>query len=159
RAGRGMAPDVAHAAQAEGVDLIRPMVDPNAVGEYGALESNVYSQPIIRGAAARVRGQIEDRAAALGGDGTPLEPDAAGGLVQNAGRRFIQRSRNVANALYDRARQQAGDTRFEPTNAISQVDAEIAQLSSNPETNAGEINFLQGLRNDLATPGGKSVEE
>lgn len=154
-----MAPDVARAADAEGVDLIRPMVDPNAVSDYGALESNVYSQPIIRGAAGRVRGQIEDRAVALGQNGTPLEPDAAGGLVQGAGRRFIQRSRNIANRLYDRARQQAGNTRFEPTQAIAQVDNELAQLQANPETNAGEITFLEGLRRDLAAPGGKTVEE
>jgi hypothetical protein len=154
-----MAPDVARAADAEGVDLIRPMVDPNAVSDYGALESNVYSQPIIRGAAGRVRGQIEDRAVALGQGGDPLEPEAAGTFYQRAGRRFIQRSRNVSERLYNRASSLAGDTRFEPTNAIAQVDNELAQLRANPSTNQGEIGFLEGLRSDLAAPGGKTVEE
>jgi hypothetical protein len=159
RAPRGLAPDVADAAKAEGVDLIRPMVDPTAISDYGALESNVYSQPIIRGAAGRVRGQIEDRAEALSQGGTPLEPDAAGGVVQDAGRRFIQRSKGVANALYNRARTLAGDKRFVPQNAIDQIEAEVAQLRQNPETNAGEINFLEGLHSDLASPGGKTVDE
>jgi hypothetical protein len=91
-----MAPDVARAADAEGVDLIRPMVDPTAISDYGALESNVYSQPIIRGAAGRVRGQIEDRVDALGQGGTALDTEAAGGALQSAGRRFIQRSERAA---------------------------------------------------------------
>jgi hypothetical protein len=154
-----MAPDVARAADAEGVDLIRPMVDSTAISDYGALESNVYSQPIIRGAAGRVRGQIEDRVDALGQGGTALDTEAAGGALQSAGRRFIQRSRGVANQLYHRARNLAGDARFVPEKAIGQVDAEIAALAPNAETNAGEIRFLEGLKNDLSSEGGKTVEE
>lgn len=157
--GRGMAPDVARAAEAEGVDLIRPMVDPKSISKYGALESNVYSQPIIRGAAARVRGQIEDRALALGEGGAALETGAAGGVMQDAGRRFIQRTKGVADTLYSRARKLGGDARFVPEKAIGQVDSEIAALSANAETNAGEISFLEGLKRDLAAPGGKTIEE
>jgi hypothetical protein len=159
RAPRGMAPDVASAAEAEGVDLLRPMVDPNTISDFGALESNVYSQPIIRGAQARVAGQIEDRVAALGGTGTALETEAAGGKVQDAARRFIKRSKGVANSLYDRARSLSGDARFVPEKAIAAVDEQIAALSANAETNSGEIAFLNGLKKDLSTPGGKSIEE
>jgi hypothetical protein len=39
------------------------------------------------------------------------------------------------------------------------VDAQIAQLRSNPQTNAGEINFLEGIKNDLSSPNGKTVDE
>jgi hypothetical protein len=152
-------PELARAADAEGVDINRAMVDPRAVPEYGALESNRFSQPVIRQAAENTRGQISGRVEALGGGGNPLDNEAAGTILQSSGRRFIQRSRNVANRLYDRARSLAGDARFEPTQAIAQVDNELAQLQANPSTNAGEINFLQGLREDLATPGGKSVDE
>lgn len=159
RAPRGMAPDLAAAAEAEGVDLIRPMVDSNAVSEFGALESNVYSQPIIRGAQARVSGQIEDRVEALGGGGTALEPGAAGERLQLAGNRYITRSKGLKDKLYRRAENLAGDTRFVPEKALEQVDQEIAQLSGNEGSNAAEINFLTTIRNDLAKSGGKTVAE
>lgn len=155
----GMNPELADASQAEGVDLMQPMVDPTKISDYGALESNVYSQPIIRGAAGRVRGQIEDRVQALGADGTALESDAAGNVVQGMGSRFIQRSKGVANRLYDQARKAAGDARFVPQKAIEQVDAELASLAPNAETNAGEIKFLEGLKSDLSSGDGKTVDE
>jgi hypothetical protein len=159
RAPQGLAPDVAQAAQAEGVDLVRPMVDPASRGKFGALESAPGSQNVIREGLDRTRGQIEGRVAALGDGGTALEPDAAGERVQDAARRFIQRSRGVADRLYNRARSLAGDTTFTPKNAIDAVDAQIAQLRSNPQTNAGEINFLEGIKNDLSSPNGKTVDE
>jgi hypothetical protein len=156
---QGLAPDLARASEAEGVDLLRPMVDPASRGKFGSLESSPGSQNVIREGVDRVRGQIEDRVAALGGGGTALETDAAGERVQNAARQFIQRSRGVANRLYNRARSLAGDTRFVPQNALDAVESQVAQLRSNPQTNAGEINFLEGLHSDLATPGGKTIEE
>jgi hypothetical protein len=159
RAPRGMAPDLAAASQAEGVDLLRPMVDPAARGKFGALESAPGSQNVIREGVDRVRGQIEGRVAALGDGGTALETGSAGERVQDAARRFIQRSKGVANTLYKRAQSLAGDARFVPKNAIEAVDGQISELSANPETNAGEIRFLEGLKNDLSAGGGKSVDE
>lgn len=152
RTPRGMAPDVADAAQAEGVDLIRPMVDPNAISDYGALESNVYSQPIIRGAAARVRGQIEDRVAQLAPNGAALEPNAAGDVIQGAGNRFITKSRGIKNRLYDRAESLGGNTSVQTKEAQGQIDQELSQLAEAPETNAAEIGFLQKLKSDLSQP-------
>jgi hypothetical protein len=159
RAPQGMAPDVAAASQAEGVDLVRPMVDPASRGKFGALESAPGSQNVIRDAVAKVRGQIESRVGALGQGRTALETDAAGERIQNAARNFIQRSKGVANTLYNRARSLSGDARVVPQNAISAVDNQIATLSANPQTNAGEISFLNGIKNDLSSPGGKTVEE
>lgn len=156
---RGMAPELARASEAEGVDLLRPMVDPNAIGEYGALESNVYSQPIIRGAAARVRGQVEDRVEGLAPGGTPLEEGSAGERLQVASNRYITRSRGIKDRLYRRAENLAGDTRFAPEKALAQVDQEIAQLSGNEGSNAAEIAFLQTIRGDLAKAEGKTVGE
>jgi hypothetical protein len=152
RAPQGMAPDVADAAAAEGVDLIRPMVDPASRSDYGALESNIYSQPIIRGAAARVRGQVEDRVSQLASSGTALEPNAAGDVIQGAGNRFITKSRNIKNRLYDRAESLGGASAVKTTEAQSQIDQELSQLAEAPETNGAEINFLQNLKSDLAQP-------
>jgi hypothetical protein len=152
RAPQGMAPDVADAARAEGVDLIRPMVDPASRSDYGALESNVYSQPIIRGAAARVRGQIEDRVGQLAPGGAALETNAAGDIIQNSGNRFITRSRNIKNRLYDRAENLGGSNAVKTSEAQGQIDQELAQLKEAPDTNAAEIGFLEGLKSDLARP-------
>ena len=158
-AGRqGLDPALAKASEAEGVDLIKPMVDPSTISDFGALESNVHSQGIIRGATARVRGQIEDRAEGLGGGGTPLDTEAAGGRIQQGARDFITRSKGVADRLYTRARSLSGDARVEPKQALAQLDQEAAQLGENPQTNAGEIKFLEGLKSDLAEPGGKTVD-
>lgn len=159
RPSQGMNPDLAAAADAESVDLIQPMVDPATRSKYGALESNRFSQPTIRAGADKTRNQIEGRVADLGQGGTALDTDVAGGIIQGAGARFITRSKGVSNALYDRARNLAGDTRFEPKQAIAQVDAELANLTPQANTNAGEISFLEGLKADLSTPGGKTVEE
>jgi hypothetical protein len=152
RTPQGMAPDVADAAAAEGVDLIRPMVDPASRSDYGALESNIYSQPIIRGAAGRVRGQIEDRVSHLAPTGVALEPNAAGDVIQGAGNRFITKSRNIKNRLYDRADNLGGTTAVKTTEAQGQIDQELSQLAEAPETNAAEIGFLQNLKSDLSQP-------
>jgi hypothetical protein len=156
RPSQGMAPDVADAAKAEGVDLIRPMVDPASRSEYGALESNVYSQPIIRGGEARVRGQIADRVEGLGGGGNALDELSLGQGVQAAARRDHATLKSVRTRLYDRARTFAeadGNPDIMPTKAIAAADAEIAQLSRLPTQNAAEIEFLNGLKSDLSQPG------
>jgi hypothetical protein len=153
------AADVARAGQAEGVDILRPMVDPAARGKFGALESAPGSQNVVREGVDRVRGQIEGRVADLGDGGTALEPGAAGERLQVAGNRYIERSRGIKNRLYSAAENAGGATRFVPQKAIDQADQEIAALGTNPQTNAGEIRFLQGIRDDLAAPGGKTVAE
>jgi hypothetical protein len=151
RTPQGMAPDIADAAAAEGVDLIRPMVDPASRSDYGALESNIYSQPIIRGAAARVRGQIEDRVESLGQGGASLDTGAAGDRIQDAARRFITRSRDVANTLYNRARSIAGaDATVTPRAALHQMRQELRSLNETPEVNSGEIAFINELGTDLS---------
>lgn len=156
---RGLAPDVADAAQAESVDLIRPMVDPSVRGKFGALESAPGSQNVIRDAVSKVRGQIEGRVADLGQGAAALEPGAAGERLQLSGNRYIERSKGIKDRLYRAAENAGGADRFVPKDAIAQADQEIANLSANKSTNSGEIAFLQGIRDDLAAPGGKTVAE
>jgi hypothetical protein len=149
---RGMDPDLAAASQAENVSLIRPMVDPASRGRMGGLESTPVGQPIIRQGLQRVTGEIEQGVARAGGPGAALEPGAAGERLQIAGNRYITRSRGVSNQLYARAERQAGNTEFLPENAIRQANEELQTLAANPETNAAEIAFIEGLRSDLAQP-------
>ncbi len=153
--GGGMAPQLAEASKAENVDLLKPMVDPNEIGKYGALESNVYSQPIIRGAAARVRGQIEDRAEALGRGGTALDELSLGAATQSAARAQHGTLKATRTRLYNRADASYaadGNPDIPATKAIAAADAQIAELSRLPQQNAGEIEFLNGLKADLSQP-------
>lgn len=152
RGGRGMAPEVAQAAAAENVSLIRPMVDRRAIPQMGALESNPVSQATIREGVGRVTGEIEGGVARLGRGGRELEPGAAGEVLQLAGNRYVTRSRGVSERLYRRAESQAGGAQFLPENAIRQANEELATLSANPETNRAEMAFIEGLRADLSQP-------
>ncbi len=156
---QGMAPDLAAAADAEGVDLIRPMVDPASRAKYGALESTPASQGTIRGGFNRVLGQIEDRVKGLGGGTAFGEADQAGQAAQEGGKNWLQSRTVQKNRLYRQAEEKAAGARFVPEQAISEADAQIAELSGNPNANAAEIAFLQGYRDDLAAEGGKSVAE
>jgi hypothetical protein len=163
RLGRQAArPDVARAAADEGVDLPAMMVTGSRrdINRAGALESGGGEAPVvIQEGFADVGRAVEGRTAALGGGGTGRSEEAIGESVQRAGRRFIQRSKGVADRLYNRARNLAGDARIVPTDAIRQVDEELASLQGNPGVNRAEISFLETLKSDLSTPGGKTVDE
>lgn len=156
---RGMDPDIAAAAQAENVRISQPMIEGNrrAINRAGVLESDPQTAPVIQQGFANTADDIEAGAVRLGRGGTAQSPEDAGETVQRGARAFIQRSRGVADRLYNRARSLAGDTRFTPDNAIRQANDELNTLAANPETNAGEIAFLEGLRRDLAQP--KSIDE
>jgi hypothetical protein len=151
RPARAMDLDLARAADAEGVGLIRPMVDPASRGAAGAAESRPLTQPIIRGGVQRVEDAIEGRAGDLGAGGTVMDPDVAGEVVQRSAQRFITNSRGVADRLYNRARTLAGDAPVIPRAALGQLRQEMMQLRAAPNTNQGEIAFLEGLGEDLTS--------
>lgn len=152
RGPQGMAPDIAAAAQAEDVNLIRPMVDPKSRTEFSALEGKEFSQPIIRSGVERTRQDLGAATERLGQGGVPLEPGVAGEIPQRAGNRFIQRSRDIKNRLYTRAENLGGTAQVQAKEALGQIDQELAQLGEAPDTNAGEIKFLEGLKSDLSRP-------
>jgi hypothetical protein len=156
-----LAPEVAAAADAEGLSgsLIRPMVDPASRAKFGQLESNPVSQPIIRGAVGDMLRGIETRVKALGGGGVSGEADAIGDKVQEGGRNWLANRTSVKNRLYGRAEQIGADARFVPQKAIGEADAAISELSGNPTNNKAEIDFLNGMKSDLSTDGGKSIAE
>jgi hypothetical protein len=112
RVGRGdFRPDVAQAAVDEGVSLPRMMVTGSRrdINRAGALEADTgIAAPIIQQGFADVGTAVEGRVTQLGRGGTGRSEEAIGESVQNAGRRFIQRSRGVADRLYNRARNLAG---------------------------------------------------
>jgi hypothetical protein len=153
---------LARAAEQEGVPISRPILDPGKRDAMAYLESSIGGNRPVRESLERTERAIEDRAARLGGDGTAQEPGVMGQRVQEAGDRYIKRSRGLRDRLYDRAAQMAGDARVIPTAAVKALDEEIAGLSGNPASNKAEIDFLRTVRADLAdgdTPIPKTVAE
>lgn len=147
------ASDVAAAAQAEGVPVSRGVLDPRTRNQVTSLETTQGGNAPIHRGLETTRNALESGVDRLGSGGAVRDTAGAGEVVQNAGMRFIERSRNVANRLYDRAQKLGGNTKITPQQAIAQVDAEIADLSQNKSTNQPLINYMEELKADLSRNG------
>ena len=147
---RGMDPDLANVARQEGVRLRRPMFDEDSRIRTGNLESSTGSAPVIQRAMQETAGDIEAGVARVGGPGNVLETGPAGEQAQNAGRRFIQRTKGVADRLYNRARSLAGpDATVTPREGLNQLRRELLELRQAENVNAGEISFIEEIGADL----------
>lgn len=141
------------AGERQGVPVRQPDVRPELRNRMANAETTQTGGPLIREARTNDANLIEQRVAEVGGQGSPADPYALGTQVQEAGRRYIANTRTQANSLYDRARQAAGDARVQPTEALAAVDQNIAELRAAGEnSNAGQIAYLEGLRQDLSNP-------
>lgn len=148
---------IAQAGAEEGVPLSRPLVDPTARDRMAYLESQPGSGNLVRQPLENTRAAIEDRAGQLGAGGTAEEPVTMGSRIQDAANRFIQRSRTVRDKLYDRAAQMAGGATVQGRDAVTEIDRQLAELGGNPNSNAGQISFLQGLRSDFVDDSGNLI--
>lgn len=159
-AGRGLssllparaAPDMAvvEAGQRQNIPIRQPDVRPELRGRYAAAESSQSGGPLVREARSADVNAIENRVAEVGGPGVASDPYALGSRVQSAGGRYIARTRQQANRLYDRARQEAGDATVIARNADAVLDANIQELRAAGEnSNSAALNYLQGLRDDI----------
>lgn len=148
---------IVRALNEEGVPGSRPLVDPASRDRMAYLESSLGTGEAIRAPLQATREAIEARAARLGEGGTAEELGTMGQRVQEAGQRYIDRSRNVGRRMYDRAAQLAGDTPVQGREAVQEIDAQLAALRRNPNSNSGEINFLEGLRRDFVDENGNLI--
>lgn len=144
---------VIEAGERQGVPIRQPDVRPELRNRMASAETSQTAGPIIRQARAADEGAIEQRVAALGDGGNVSDPFALGTQVQAAGNRYIARTRQQASRMYDRAREAAGDATVQPREAVAAVDRNIAELQAAGEnSNAGQIAYLRGLRDDLNRP-------
>lgn len=150
---RGMDPAIAAAADAEGVRISQPMIEGNrrAINRAGVLEADPSTAPIIQQGFADTAEDIGTGVQRLGGGGSPQERGVAGETIQRASRRFIQRSRGVADRLYNRAQTLAGDATITPRDSLTQLRAELRQLSETPNVNQGELSFINELGEDISS--------
>jgi hypothetical protein len=157
--GGGPAPgDIAAAFQAEGIPTARPVADPSKRGSMAYLETTRGGHGPVQDSLELTRKGIADKVAGLTGEGEALTPGGTGEMIQSAGKRTLDTMKSRGTRLYDRAAATAGDAPVNPTDALSRLDAHIADLSRNPNTNKGVISYLQSVRKDLAS-GAKTVAD
>jgi hypothetical protein len=149
--------EIATALQDEGIPAARPIADPSKRASMAYLETTPGGNNIVRNSLDQTRRSIADKVSAVAGDGTVQTPGAMGETVQSAGKRTLQGMKERARGVYTQADQVASGAPVHPTEALAKLDGYIAQLSRNPETNSGVVSYLQGVRNDLAAKGGKTV--
>jgi len=155
--GGAAATDIARAANEEGVQVSRPILDPSKRDKMAYLESSVGSGNVVREGLEGTRTAIEGRAAKLGEGGTPEEPGAFGQRVQGAMDRWMKSSKAPLSAAYDKAAEMAGDSPVYGKEAVAKLDEQIANLSRNPNTNKGVISYLQDVRADLVDGNGELI--
>lgn len=144
--------DLATAARQENVRLRSPMFDDNARRiKAGKLEGTSGGAPVIQRAIQETTDDIERAASRVGGPGNiAIDNAVPGEQIQNAGRRFITRTKGVADRLYNRARSLAGpDAAVTPREGLNQLRRELMDLKQAESVNAGEIQFINDIGEDL----------
>lgn len=83
--------------------------------------------------------------------GKPIaDREAAGGLVRDAGERFIEKTGKSAKAQYDRAEKLAGNAKLPASEGLKIIDELQARLGELPNENKAELAYLAGLKDDLS---------
>lgn len=142
--------EVVRAGQRQNIPVRQPDARPDLRGKYAAAESGQTSGPMIRQTRADDAAAMEGRIAEVGGQGNASDPYALGTKVQEAGKRYIARTRQQADGLYRRAEQAAGNATVTARNADAALDANIQELRAAGEnSNAAAIKYLEGLRADI----------
>lgn len=146
---------LAQAAQAEDVPISRPIVDPTTRTRMAYLESVPSAGQRVRDSLAATEEGIERGADQLQRGGVPQERGLMGERIQGAVRQDLANQRAAASRVYDRADDMAKDMAFYGTEAVKEIDREIARLGRNPNANGGLIDYLQSVRGDFVNDAGQ----
>lgn len=143
---------LAEGMERQGIEGVVPDLYPTQRGVYSFLESLPISGGRVRADVQRGADQLEARLGTFAADAPPRQ--RAGEIIQAAGARFNERSRDLTDRLYRRAESLAGDVRIRPQQALQNVDQHIAQLSETSSANSGKLSILNQLRTDLVDEAG-----
>jgi hypothetical protein len=146
--------EIAKAAAEENIPVSRPVVDPRRRDAMAYLESSIGGGGPVRQALKGTADALEARAGGLGNGGMAQEGGVIGQRIQDAGERYIEKSRGVGGRMYDRADQMAGGTPVTGRDAVQVLDKQIAELQGNANTNSPLIKYLQEIRGDFVDEGG-----
>lgn len=152
------------AGERQGIPIRKPDAVPEARNAMASAEASPYGGGVINNALNADKQAVQNRLAEIGGPGESAAGGDAntiiGGKVQDAGAKYIDRTRLKKNDLYGQAEKAAGGQRIVPENAIAAIDKHIGELeAAGANTNAPQINYLKGLREDMAKPDGFSISE
>lgn len=126
------------AATEENVPINVSDLYPGALNTVSTLETIPGASGLIRGGIEAGRDAIEQRVQQLGRGGTARED--LGQVVQDAGRRTVERIDSQADRLYNRARTLAGDTPIQPQAVMQTLAGLIRQEAAVPGgTRAGAV--------------------
>jgi hypothetical protein len=147
------------AAQDLGVNPpARMFTEPDLQNKARAVAGTIAGGSKVQRGAQEFSDEIEGAVAnRLGQGGQALERPNAGAVAQQAFKRTDSAKKTVTDRLYDKYRKESGDPAVVPATAIGKVDEHLAKLNRSPETNKGEIAYLQSLRKDM-TNGKMTVE-
>lgn len=151
---------VVAAGERQGIPIRQPDAIPSLRGDLAKSEASSYGGPKVARTLSEDKAAVQAKVAEVGGPGNvQSEAYNLGQQAQGVGTRFIARTKAQAGHLYDKAKQLAGNATVQPTEAIAAIDRNIAELTAAGENaNKGQISYLQGLREDMARPGGMTIE-
>lgn len=158
---RGIDANVIRAGRRQNIPVRRPDAVAAARGDMAHAKSAPYSGPIVSRALDADKEAIQARIASLGGGGN-VQPEAynLGQQIQKVGTDFIAKSGKNLKRAYEQVHKLANGRRVSPKDAIAEVDRNIAELQAQGGfTNGATIDYLRGLRSDLAKSDGFSVPE
>jgi len=149
-------PDVAAAAQRQGVSLLPADVGGDAVKSF---TSAAAQAPMSRGSivatSRRAADQMQSAAQRAGTQaGRVLPEDEAGEAVRRGGNEFIRRTRERASRFYDRAHELADGIKIMPTKAIQAIDDHIARITQAGEMSDDIVGELEKVKRSLGQEGG-----
>lgn len=156
-------PDMAvvRAGQRQKIPVRQPDAIPALRGDMATAEASPYAGYRVSQALDADKAAIQARLSEVAGGGNvQTESYNLGQQIQKVGRKYIETTGKQAGQMYREADKLANGQRISPANAIAEIDANIAELSAQGAfSNKATINYLQGLRDDLAKPGGFSITE
>jgi hypothetical protein len=148
------ASDNLEAATGVKVPVRQPDLRPETRGKVGVVEKSESGGPIIRNAYAEDNAAMEAALGKIGGDRAAPDRFTAGSMAQDALDRTAKNASERGGTLYRRAERLAGNVEVRPTNAIAEIDSQIADLIEKGErSNGGLISYLNDLKADLTRGG------
>lgn len=146
--------EIADAAARQNIELIPADVGGPGVRRLtaAAAQTPLGAGPVVRGAQRVVESIKGARDKLADQYGTVSDTIGAGEAAQKGSKAFIKRTGTVGNGLYTRAKALAGGAAVDPAGARSVIDGHLADLMETPNTNAGMIDVLNGLKQDLSKP-------
>jgi hypothetical protein len=149
--------EIGNAMLAENIRGGRPIADPSARGSMAYLETTRGGHNVVREGLEATRSDIEGGVGRIAGNGSAQTTGDMGQAIQSAGERRLGAQRRLARRYYDQADRASGGAQVRPTEAVQVLDAQIAGLRQNPNTNRALIDYLEQVRGDFVGPDGNVI--